>query len=175
MVVVDTNVPLVANLSHPGASPSCVESCVQALGEVTSGGRRLALDDSWLIVKEYGNKLSAARQPGVGDAFLKWVLTNHANPACCDKVAIVPTGDARGFEQFPDHAGLATFDPADRKFVAVAAAHPDRPPIQQAVDSKWWGWRDALREAGVVVDFLCPAEVGAEPPTPPRRRARRRG
>jgi hypothetical protein len=168
-------VPLVANLSHPAASPSCVENCVQALLEVTSGRRRLALDSSWLIIKEYGHKLSSSGQPGVGDAFLKWVLTNHANPGCCDKVVIDPIEEPRGFEQFPAHPGLAMFDPADRKFVAVAAAHPNRPPIQQAVDSKWWEWREALQQAGVVVEFLCPTEVGAVVTPPARRGGRRRG
>jgi hypothetical protein len=173
VVVVDTNVPVVANLGHAAASPACIEKCVQAVVEITDGRRRLALDDSWLIIKEYQHNLPLTGQLGVGGAFLKWVLTNHANPERCDKVAIKPIED-RGFEEFPDHPGLAAFDRADRKFVAVAAAHPGRPPIQQAVDSKWWGYRDALQEAGVVVDFLCPEEVGGEAaPIPPRPRRRR--
>jgi hypothetical protein len=135
VVVVDTNVPLVANLSHPGASAACVESCVQAVLDLKEGRRRLVLDDSWLIIREYMNKLSTTGQPGVGDAFLKWVLTNQGNPSHCELVAIRPRAeDARDFEEFPDHPGLVEFDLADRKFVAVAVAHSDRPPIQQAVD-----------------------------------------
>ncbi len=45
------------------------------------------------------------------------------------------------------------------KFVAVAAAHPSRPPILQGFDSKWWGWRRALEESHIVVEFLCPEEI----------------
>jgi len=56
---------------------------------------------------------------------------------------------------------LINFDPYDRKFVAVAATHPDRPAILQATDSKWWGWKEALAECGVIVEFLCPADIEA--------------
>jgi len=56
---------------------------------------------------------------------------------------------------------LEVFDKSDHKFVAAANAHPAKPPILQATDSKWWGWKDALMEVGITVQFLCPeyAEV----------------
>ena len=54
---------------------------------------------------------------------------------------------------------MSKFDPSDRKFVAVANAHPGKPSILQATDSKWWGWKDALLECGIKVEFLCPAEI----------------
>ena len=60
---------------------------------------------------------------------------------------------------FRSVAGLDDFDPSDRKFVAVANAHPEKPPILEALDSKWWGWRDALSAAGITVLFLCETEV----------------
>lgn len=34
-----------------------------------------------------------------------------------------------------------------------------KPPILQATDSKWWGWKDSLGEAGIKVKFLCPEFV----------------
>ena len=52
------------------------------------------------------------------------------------------------------------FDPADRKFIAVALAHPEKPPILQAVDSQWWDFRDAFRRNGVIVEFICEDESG---------------
>ena len=45
------------------------------------------------------------------------------------------------------------------KFLAVAAAHEEHPPILQAFDSKWWGWRDALAQVGISVHFLCKHEI----------------
>ncbi len=51
---------------------------------------------------------------------------------------------------------------SDRKFVAVANAHPDKPPIMHATDSKWWAWKDALKDVGITVHFLCPDYVKAK-------------
>lgn len=61
--------------------------------------------------------------------------------------------------QFPDHEDLAALDPSDRKFVSVANAHANNPPILQATDSKWWGWKEALSACGITVEFLCPKEI----------------
>ncbi|MBV8065477.1 MAG: hypothetical protein JOY73_08135 [Actinobacteria bacterium] len=59
--------------------------------------------------------------------------------------------------EFPrDSAGLATFDRADRKFVAVALAHDDETVVAVCVDSDWWDHRKALADAGVAIEFLCP-------------------
>lgn len=58
------------------------------------------------------------------------------------------------FKEFPDHEGLQQFDLSDRKFVAAANAHEKKPPIAQATDSKWWGWKNALEEAGLSVFFV---------------------
>ena len=64
-----------------------------------------------------------------------------------------------GFESFPNNRGLSTFDPSDRKFVAVANAHPNKPPILQAADSKWLDWEAPLAAHGLRVDFLCPDDI----------------
>ena len=53
-----------------------------------------------LIISEYKNKLSQTGQPGIGDAFLKWVLTNQANPNRCQTAKITETG-IDSFEEFP--------------------------------------------------------------------------
>jgi hypothetical protein len=63
--------------------------------------------------------------------------------------------------------------------LAVANAHVEKPPILQGLDSKWWGWKDALASAGITVDFLCPTEVEAAYEkkfgSPRARRGRRGG
>ena len=43
--------------------------------------------------------------------------------------------------------------------VAVARAHPENPPILQAVDSGWWNHRDALHQNGVTIDFICQDDI----------------
>lgn len=154
--VVDTNVPLCAN-GDSHVSSDCVLKCASKLGDIQKKGA-VVLDDGWRIISEYKHKLSPSGQPGVGDRFLKWVLTNITNPARCEQVRLSEQGHDC-FEEFPRHPGLASFDPSDRKFVAVAAAHPEHPPILQAADSKWWGWKESLEQCGIAVQFLCPEEL----------------
>lgn len=155
--IVDTNVILIANRQHQNVSPQCIENCTVALQSLMQKGR-LALDDCFRILKEYQNKTQPNKGKGPGDIFVKWALQNNANPTRCDRVPIIEH-TKRGFESFPDDADLANFDTADRKFVAVAAAHQTHPPILQAADSKWLGWYPVLKRHGVQVEFLCKADI----------------
>jgi hypothetical protein len=41
----------------------------------------------------------------------------------------------------------------------VANAHSAKPPIQVAIDRGWWNHKDALKEAGINVEFLCPDQI----------------
>jgi hypothetical protein len=160
MEVVDTNVAVVANGHSPQVSSECVLVCVQRLRRITNEDDKLVLDDGWRIIREYLDHLQPAGQPGVGDAFLKWVLTNWANPQRCELVTITPVNHSdTDFREFPSDAELEGFDRSDRKFVAVAAAHPQRPPILQAADSKWLDFKDALRRNGVIVEFICEGDI----------------
>ena len=157
--VVDTNVILVANGQHPGVSADCTRRCALWLETLMATGR-VALDEGYEIVREYQHKTHASNGQGAGDAFLRWVLHRLDDPARCDLVKIAPHA-LRGYEDFPDDPRLASFDAADRKFVAVARAHPEHPPILQAADSKWLDWSPALAMHGVAVQFLCHAELHA--------------
>jgi len=151
-VVVDTNVAVVTNGGSQQATPACVAACNQRLARVRKEG--IVLDESWHILREYMRNLRSDGEPGVGDEFLKWVLTIKADPRFCAWVHINPQNGS--YAEFPSDPELASFDPSDRKFVAVALAHPDRPPILNATDSDWWHHRDALARHGVTVDFICP-------------------
>jgi hypothetical protein len=131
---------------------------VQHLQEIKARGK-IVLDDGYRILLEYRDNLRSDGQPGEGDAFLKWVLTNQANPQKCDQVHINATEGGNNFAEFPDDPDLRGFDRSDRKFVAAALAHPDSPPILNAVDTDWWLFRDALARNGVHVEFLCPQDV----------------
>lgn len=153
-VIVDTNAAIVANGKSPQASPECVINCVRRLRQIQQN-EILVLDDRWLIIQEYKNKLYDTGQPGVGDAFLKWVLTNQFNPQRCQRIQITELSQDN-FAEFPKDPNLDRFDRSDRKFVAVAIAHPHKPPILNAVDSDWRYFRDRLATHGVEVEFICP-------------------
>jgi hypothetical protein len=120
--------------------------------------RHLVIDDEFLILNEYQNKTTPKTGNRPGDAFVKWALRNSANTQRVSCVALNPH-PIRVFVTFPNDSELDKFDEPDRKFVAVSAAHPERPPILQATDSKWLLWRDALRRHRVTVDFLCPDDI----------------
>jgi hypothetical protein len=161
--VVDTNVPVVANQRQTSpVSPICTLTCALKIREIETH-HILILDNRWLILQEYMANLRSKGQPGVGDAFLKWVLTNWANPQHCELVPITPQHDypePQMFEEFPhEDENLIHFDPSDRKFVAVALVHPEHPPILNAVDTDWRDYQQPLAKYGVEIDFLCPAEM----------------
>ncbi len=156
--IIDTNVPKTANLqidpiNIPDDLVECVQACLNAIDHVVNYGR-LVIDCGDEIYNEYNNNLSLSGQKGIGNVFMKWVHDNRWKLKLVDRVNISKNGSS--YNEFPEHPGLVKFDLSDRKFVAVANAHSDKPPILQATDSKWWGWRDALAEVGITVCFLCP-------------------
>ena len=158
--IVDTNVAIVANRRDDApASFDCMLRCMTLLEEFQRDQRQLVIDNEWRILSEYQHNLHSTGQPGVGDAFLRWVLTNRANPRRCELVHITPRDtrqDDRDFEEFPNTPDLRGFDRSDRKFVAMALVHPEHPPIVNATDSDWWNYRDALAAHGARVEFVCP-------------------
>lgn len=159
--VVDTNVPKVANLATDPENISdelaaCVLFCVESIEHVVNKGG-LVLDAGDEIFDEYRRQLSMSGQPGVGDRFMKWVHDNRWKFPEADRVKITKSGDS--YDEFPEHADLTQFDNSDRKFIAAANAHPAKPPVLEATDTKWWGWKDALAQVGITVHFLCPDYV----------------
>ena len=157
-VIVDTNVAVVANGQSSQASPNCVDTCINRLERIIRGEEKLVLDDTWTILGEYVRNLRSSGEPGAGDRFLLWILRNKNTQ--CDLVTITPIdGLENAFEEFPNDPALDGFDPDDRKFIAVAVTHPEKPPILQAVDSQWWDFLDAFRRNGVTVAFICEKDI----------------
>jgi hypothetical protein len=156
-VVVDTNVTVIAN-GKENVPLACSAACATALHDITKSAV-LAIDEGGLIFNEYKGYLSFAGQPGAGDYFFKWLADNCYRPERVARVRLEP--DAKRpdeFAAFPADPELVAFDRSDRKFVAVALTHSERPPILNAVDSDWWDFREALKANGVAVQFLCGAE-----------------
>lgn len=153
-VVMDTNVAIVANGKADQASPDCVLTCLKRLRKIQDA-ERLLLDETGCILDEYRGYLHPSGQPGPGDVFFKWLWNNRGNPEVCRFVRITPDL-ARVFKEFPESDALNNFDRNDRKFVAVAVASGERPPILNASDRDWWDDRLSLERCGVRVEFLCP-------------------
>ena len=99
-------------------------------------------------------------EPGIGDKYLKWIFTNYKNPEKCSLVEIKPTDKScLDFVELADIEALSDFDPSDKKFIAVAIAHPKKPSIVEASDSKWIRLRGELDSFGVSIIFPCEEEL----------------
>lgn len=162
--IVDTNVPLIANLAVrkdpcSDVPDCCIRESVDQIENITKKGC-LVIDAAGEIFQEYETYFSWSGQPGAGDVFFKWAHDNQGIPSKVARVPITKNGDS--YKEFPDHPGLKDFDLSDRKFVAVANAHPEKPPILQATDSKWHWWNDALDAVDIRVCFLCPEYTQAK-------------
>jgi len=154
-VIVDTNVAFVANGHSEKASPECVINCIEHLeGIIKYNNKKLVLDNQRQIIKEYEQELRKG-EPGFGNAFLKWVLNHYWESQYCELINI----SLGGLNELPDDPELGKFHKHDMKFIAVSIVHPDHPPILQAIDSPWWGFKDALERNGIKVDFICKDDI----------------
>jgi len=169
-VVIDTNVLAVANGRHAPASDACVGACIDALLAAREQG--VSIDDGLRVLDEYRQHASFAGQPGVGDAFFKWLWDHQADALCCERVVINPH-PGRGFIEFPGDQALRGFDASDRKFVAVALTSASQPPVLNASDTDWWEFRTALEAHGLQIQFLCPDLMAGNQGRPPARKRRR--
>ncbi|MEX0973664.1 MAG: hypothetical protein WDZ46_10475 [Solirubrobacterales bacterium] len=90
---------------------------------------------------------------------MRWINDHQHDARFCTLVSLTirPNGE---IVEFPTQQSLAKFDPSDKKFVAVAVAHSDDPPIQVALDRGWVRYREALADVGVEIEFLCPGDIG---------------
>ena len=152
--LVDTNVLISANGRETHADVQCQLACIEALEKIHSE-EKVLLDSIGLIMDEYSGYCSYKGEPGVGDYFFKYI---HDHQQVEDKCLVVTiTRDKeKGFVEFPDHPDLTSFDPSDRKFVAVAMASGLNPAICNATDSDWEEYKAALTDVRIKVVQLCP-------------------
>lgn len=148
--VVDTNVAIAANGRNTHADNQCRLACVEKLQDVVEN-QVIAVDDQGAIVGEYSRHLNHSGRPGVGDMFFKHVFNNQYQGARVRRVPVTPLADeGRGFDELPPNS----FDPSDRKFVAVAVA--GGAVVLNATDSDWDEHAALMSSLAVEVHQLCP-------------------
>ena len=148
--VVDTNVAIAANRRRTHADAKCQLACVRRLRSLVEDGV-VAIDDRGLILDEYKRHLNFSGMPGMGDVFFKHVFNNQWQSDCVRRVPVTPSANPRqGFVGLPAN----TFDPSDRKFLAVAVAADA--VILNATDSDWGEQAALMVRSGVTVRELCP-------------------
>lgn len=148
--VVDTNVAVAANGRSTHADLECQRSCVERLAAVVKE-EVVAIDDAGLVFEEYTKRLSRSGQPGVGDAFLKYLFDHQYYSDRIRRVTVtLSTDPRRGFEELPENA----LDRSDRKFLAVAVVA--KAVVLNAMDSDWNEQKALLNRLRVRIRQLCP-------------------
>lgn len=159
--VVDTNVAVTADGRNDTATAACMAASARVLNEVMTKGH-LFIDADREIIDEYQRNLAVGGEPKAGATFLKWLLTNEWDVDRVTRVRITKDGSETGYAELPAADDGTRYDRSDCKFLAVAAAHPDHPPVLQALDTKWWGWRAPLAKCDVTLHFVCEDEIAVK-------------
>lgn len=155
-VVIDTNVIAAANEFAEQACPDCVLACIDALEQATKR-QVVVIDAAGLCLEEYFTYANHSGQPRVGDYFAKWLRDHQWYHQRVEQVQLTPkNGLANDFEEFPDDPALRSFDPSDRKFVALAKMSRHKPTVLNATDTDWWHHRESLARNDIDIAFLCP-------------------
>lgn len=155
--IVDTNVLIKANEVIQGNYDRCSTSSSKALIHFINNDK-VYIDNLGLILDEYFHQCNRSGQPGLGDAFAKWIFDNQWHSNRIKRVEIHPIGideNIISFEEFPNNPSLECFDKSDRKFVAVCVAELKIPKIINAVDSDWIIHDDIFKDEGIEIIFLC--------------------
>jgi len=150
IIVVDTNVAVVANGRDTHADLECQFNCVENLEGIVRDDI-VVIDDHDLIYNEYKMHLNFSGQPDFGDMFFKHIVNHQHSDDRVKQVPITPlSNNRRGYNELPENS----FDPSDRKFLAVAVVA--KALIVNATDSDWLENKALTDGLGIRVEQLCP-------------------
>lgn len=157
---IDENVLIVANDASrssrnqpplaPQANEECVASCIAFLNKVRKRGI-VVIDQQGEVISRYGRHLERRGQPGVGDAFYKYLVERQYQGKRVKSVDLESNGP--DYLSFPNDPDLADLDRNDRIYVALAIAAPAI--IANAVDSDYRQKTAPLSRNQVSVLELC--------------------
>ena len=153
-IILDTNVPTMAAIAPNKCSSDKLEiqkKCIDYIYNLTKGKTKLVLDMGYEIFNEYINNVE--KNTNIGDIFLKW-LYSYIAKIDMSNFLMLEKDDNKEFVSFPINEDTKNFDPSDRKFVALANIHPEKPPIIEGTDAKWWGYKEAFLKYGIKIHFL---------------------
>lgn len=100
---------------------------------------------------EYRNRIP--RNTEMGKIFFRWLYNYYGSMELEDLVKL-ERDEEGNFTMFPLEKRTEEFDRSDRKFVAMSRTHQEHPPIIEATDGKWLGFKEVFEEYGVHINFL---------------------
>ena len=157
--IIDTNVIVTANrqvnidYDEMHLYPELIIECITTLRAIMDARAYVVMDNNDEIYAEYLRNLNLGGQKEAGNIFFKWLHDTRYSFPESERVAIEKTPES-SYKEFPVGMTELNVDPSDRKFFAVANAHPEHPAIFEATDSKWWNWRETANKCGITIEFL---------------------
>lgn len=161
--IVDTNVPLVAAARQDRATAKCRRTCEIFVKLILNGEICVVIDDNQAAYSEYRNNMYPDPNPssGLASNFLMHIIQNYGNDERVLRIPLIRNENGE-YLMWPQDKKLADFDPADRKWVALARAFRQETgqsaPIVYAIERGWDKFRVALTRHGVELDHLCAAD-----------------
>ncbi len=152
LLVLDTNVLVVANRQNPAVAEQCVDQARECLANAAIRDT-VCLDKDDQILTEYARQINAeARPQDIAARLLIWLRQNKYSE---NRIRIVDLkiNLAGEYTDCPIKLILAGFDVSDRKFAAVAKK--GKATVINATDSDWLDHAATLQEVGIRVDNLC--------------------
>lgn len=154
-IVLDTNVPVKASIPPNECLAEELEmqkACMEYIRELTiKQDKKLVLDMNFEILKEYENNV--LKNSNMGKLFFKW-LYGYYSKILPEDIIKLEKNQSGEYINYPYDDETKGFDESDKKFVALANAHPDKPPIIEAADGKWLGYESAFAKYGIHIEFL---------------------
>ncbi|MEY8411284.1 hypothetical protein AALB51_08525 [Lachnospiraceae bacterium 62-26] len=154
-IIMDTNVAVKAAIPKLDCKDEELHvrsKCVEFIGRFVKNPKsKLVLDLDYEIIKEYRNRIPT--NTDMGKVFWRWFNTYIGQISFDDLVKLDKRADGN-YDKFPLEERTEKFDMSDRKFIALAIVHEEHPPIVEAMDGKWLGFKDVFEEYGVHIEFL---------------------
>ena len=154
--IIDANVVLLSGTAVrniPQDQLLCAKRCNDFIKKFMENPESsLVLDAEGRILKEYRGAYTLGGEPNMATIFSEWV--HQHMPKNAEDFISLREIEKDQFENYPDSEKLKAFDPPDRKYIALAYYHKEKPPIVEASDSKWWGIKEELKQAGIEVYFI---------------------
>ncbi|WP_373212751.1 hypothetical protein [Ruminococcus sp. 5_1_39BFAA] len=154
-IILDTNVPAKASVapdSCPNEELKMQRACMEYVGKLTMGQeKKLVLDLGHEIWKEYHNNV--CKDSNMGKLFFRWLYNYYAAILPQDHIKLDKDENGQ-YVDYPYDSETKEFDESDKKFVALANAHAEKPPIIEAADGKWLGYEEAFAKYGIHIEFL---------------------
>lgn len=152
-LIIDTNVPVKAAKLFPDTEVDrqCSLACFRFVKKLLDSNDTVVIDTGREILREYEKNIDIHAEDNVATEFLKWIYQKRMSGGVSE-YQITKNGDT--YQEYPDSEDLKNFDRSDRKFVALANAHPAHPCIYNGSDTDWWLFKSALERNGIQIVFL---------------------